>query len=131
MVFFEAPHRVLESLQAMSDVFGPERPAALCRELTKTYEEVLRGTLDEVIAAATNGVRGEVTLVVQGAPPTPEATWDVQALAARVADRMEAGESSKEAIAAVAQILDLPRRQVFEAHVQSKAAARKPEVPHS
>lgn len=124
MVFFEAPHRALETLQAMSEVFGADRPAALCRELTKTYEEVLRGSLVEVIDKATEGIRGEVTLVVQGAPAQAPAQWQDQVLAAMVRDRMEAGETSKEAIAAVAQNLSLPRKQVFEAFVQSKAAAR-------
>lgn len=124
MVFFEAPHRALESLQAMSEIFGADRPAALCRELTKTYEEVLRGSLAEVIEKATDGIRGEVTLVVQGAPAAAPAQWEGQVLAAMVRDRMEAGETSKEAIAAVAQNLALPRKEVFEAFVQSKAAAR-------
>ena len=124
MVFFEAPHRVLESMQAMSEIFGADRPAALCRELTKTYEEVLRGSLAEVIDKATEGIRGEVTLVVQGAQPVAPTQWDDQVLAAMVRDRMEAGETSKEAIAGVAEHLGLARKQVFEAHVQSKAAAR-------
>ena len=64
MVFFEAPHRLGESLAALADAFGPERPAAVCRELTKTYEEVRRGPLAELVTWAAGGVRGEITVVV-------------------------------------------------------------------
>ncbi len=67
MVFFESVHRLTEALTAMAAAFGADRPAALCRELTKTYEEVRRGTLAELVAMAEAGVRGEVTLVVAGA----------------------------------------------------------------
>ena len=69
MVFFEAPHRTAETLQAMADVLGAERRGAVCRELTKTYEEVRRGGLAELADWARDGVRGEVTLVVEGAAP--------------------------------------------------------------
>ena len=73
MVFFEAVHRIGDSLAAMVDAFGPDRPAALCRELTKTYEEVRRGTLAELRAGAMEGVRGEITLVVAGSAGPPGA----------------------------------------------------------
>ena len=72
MVFFESPHRTAATLAAMAEAFGADRPAAVCRELTKTYEEVVRGPLSELVAWAESqehGVRGEVTLVVAGAPP--------------------------------------------------------------
>ncbi|MYS19668.1 16S rRNA (cytidine(1402)-2'-O)-methyltransferase [Streptomyces sp. SID4948] len=68
LVYFEAPHRIDDTLGAMAEVFGPERRAAVCRELTKTYEEVKRGPLQELAAWAAQGVRGEITVVVQGAP---------------------------------------------------------------
>ena len=68
MVFFEAPHRTAETLTAMAEAFGADRRAAVCRELTKTYEEIRRGPLTELVAWAADGVRGEVTLVVAGAP---------------------------------------------------------------
>ena len=67
MVFFEAPHRLARTLAAMAEAFGADRRAAVCRELTKTYEEVRRGALAELVAWAADGVRGEVTLVVAGA----------------------------------------------------------------
>jgi 16S rRNA (cytidine1402-2'-O)-methyltransferase len=121
MVYFEAPHRLGETLTAMAGAFGPKRAAAVCRELTKTYEEVKRGTLDELAAWAAGGVRGEITVVVAGAEPrsagadTPSAE-----LAALVAAREAAGEHRKAAIAAVAAEYGLPKRAVFDAVVQAK-----------
>src|SRR5918994_2922665 len=69
MVFFEAPHRTGAALSAMAGAFGDDRPAAVCRELTKTYEEVRRGPVAELARWAADGVRGEVTIVVAGAMP--------------------------------------------------------------
>ncbi|MEW5534988.1 SAM-dependent methyltransferase, partial [Streptomyces virginiae] len=66
LVYFEAPHRLDATLAAMAEVFGAERRAAVCRELTKTYEEVKRGGLGELAAWAAEGVRGEITVVVEG-----------------------------------------------------------------
>ncbi len=72
LVYFEAPHRLAQSLSAMAEAFGAKRRAAVCRELTKTYEEVRRGPLDELADWAAEGVRGEITVVVAGAaPPGP------------------------------------------------------------
>ena len=102
LVFFEAPHRLAAMLSALSDAFGADRRVAVCRELTKTYEEVRRGTLAEVAQWAAAGVRGEVTVVVSGAEPVAVNTSDPVALAERVALRESAGESRKDAIAAVA-----------------------------
>jgi 16S rRNA (cytidine1402-2'-O)-methyltransferase len=124
MVFFEAPHRVSASLTAMVDVFGVQRPAALCRELTKTYEEVLRGTLGELIEAVHDGVRGEITIVVGGANTqdlrvarglVDEADW-VRA----VAEREAAGTTRRDAIAEVARAAARPRREVYDAVIRTK-----------
>ncbi|MFJ1703393.1 16S rRNA (cytidine(1402)-2'-O)-methyltransferase [Kitasatospora sp. NPDC088346] len=120
MVFFEAPHRIAETLDAMALAFGPERPAAVCRELTKTYEEVKRGPIAELAAWAADGVRGEITVVVAGAPPAAPEQFGPEELARRVAVREEAGERRKEAIAAVAVELGLPKREVFDAVVAAK-----------
>jgi 16S rRNA (cytidine1402-2'-O)-methyltransferase len=120
MVFFEAPHRTEATLAAMAEAFGPDHPAAVCRELTKTYEEVRRGSLSELHAWAVDGVRGEVTLVVAGAPPRAAAKASPEELAARVAVRESAGEHRKEAIAAVAAQDGLPKRVVFDAVVAAK-----------
>ena len=122
MVFFEAPHRIAEALTAMAEAFGADRPAAVCRELTKTYEEVRRGPIGELAAWAAEGVRGEITVVVAGAPPAGPAELTPEELARRVAVREEAGERRKEAIAAVAVELKLPKRDVFDAVVAAKTA---------
>ncbi|WP_030270730.1 16S rRNA (cytidine(1402)-2'-O)-methyltransferase [Streptomyces sp. NRRL B-24484] len=122
MVFFEAPHRIAETLAAMAEAFGGERPGAVCRELTKTYEEVRRGPLAELAAWAADGVKGEITVVVAGAPPAAPEEVGPAELARRVAVREEAGERRKEAIAAVAADLGLPKREVFDAVVAAKNA---------
>ncbi|WP_327680094.1 16S rRNA (cytidine(1402)-2'-O)-methyltransferase [Kitasatospora sp. NBC_00458] len=123
MVFFEAPHRIAEALAAMAEAFGADRPAAVCRELTKTYEEVKRGPIGELAAWAAEGVRGEITVVVAGAPPAAPQELTPAELARLVAVREEAGERRKEAIAAVAAELALPKRDVFDAVVAAKKAA--------
>lgn len=119
LVYFEAPHRLADSLAAMAEAFGADRPAAVCRELTKTYEEVRRGPLAELAEWAGQGVRGEITVVVSGAPDVAD-TVDAAELVRRVAVREEAGEHRKEAIAAVAKEAGLPKREVFDAVVAAK-----------
>jgi 16S rRNA (cytidine1402-2'-O)-methyltransferase len=119
LVFFEAPHRLAESLEAMAEAFGAARPAAVCRELTKTYEEVRRGGLAELADWAAAGVRGEITVVVGGAPAN-SSTPDSAELVARVGTRESAGQPRKEAIAAVAAEAGLPKRVVFDAVVSAK-----------
>jgi 16S rRNA (cytidine1402-2'-O)-methyltransferase len=119
MVFFEAPHRLGAALRDLVDAFGAERRAAVCRELTKTYEEVRRGGLGELAEWAAGEVRGEITLVVAGAQPGA-AEADAVALAAEVATREAAGEPRKEAIAAVALTHAVPKRVVFDAVVAAK-----------
>lgn len=122
MVFFEAPHRIAETLAAMAEAFGADRPAAVCRELTKTYEEVRRGPLAGLAAWAAEGVKGEITVVVAGAPPAAPEEVGPAELARRVAVREEAGERRKEAIAAVAAELGLRKSIVFDAVVAAKHA---------
>ncbi|MEV6022610.1 16S rRNA (cytidine(1402)-2'-O)-methyltransferase [Streptomyces sp. NPDC052036] len=122
LVYFEAPHRLEATLAAMAEVFGPERRAAVCRELTKTYEEVRRGPLGELAAWAAEGVRGEITVVVEGAGEPAAGELDAAELVRRVRVREEAGERRKEAIAAVAAEAGLPKREVFDAVVAAKTA---------
>ncbi|MFI2236960.1 16S rRNA (cytidine(1402)-2'-O)-methyltransferase [Streptomyces chrestomyceticus] len=124
LVYFEAPHRLDDTLAAMTEVFGADRRAAVCRELTKTYEEVRRGPLEELAAWAADGVRGEITIVVEGAPETGPQDLGPEELVRRVHVREEAGERRKEAIAAVAAETGLPKREVFDAVVAAKNAAR-------
>ncbi|WP_210588304.1 16S rRNA (cytidine(1402)-2'-O)-methyltransferase [Streptomyces sp. GESEQ-35] len=120
LVYFESTHRIDETLVAMASVFGEERRAAVCRELTKTYEEVRRGGLGELAAWAAEGVRGEITVVVEGAPAKGAGELDAEELVRRVRVREEAGELRKEAIAAVAVEAGVPKRQVFDAVVAAK-----------
>jgi 16S rRNA (cytidine1402-2'-O)-methyltransferase len=133
MVFFEAPHRTAAALTAMADAFGSDRPAAVCRELTKTHEEVRRAGLADLAAWAADGVRGEVTLVVAGMPdpgPGAGAPVDAEALAAEVAQAQAVGRSRKEAIVDVARRAGLPKRVVYDAVVEFKgrtdASGREP-----
>jgi len=125
LVFFEAPHRTAATLAAMADAFGAGRLAAVCRELTKTHEEVVRGPLSELVEWAEAGVRGEVTLVVAGAAPSTESVGPAE-LAARVEAVIAAGIDRKEAIAEVAKASGLAKRQVFDAVVAAKARKGPP-----
>ncbi|MEU4210244.1 16S rRNA (cytidine(1402)-2'-O)-methyltransferase [Streptomyces sp. NPDC026206] len=124
LVYFEAPHRLDDTLAAMAEVFGADRRAAVCRELTKTYEEVKRGPLKELAEWAAEGVRGEITIVVEGAAERGPQELDPAELVRRVRVREEAGERRKEAIAAVAAEAGLPKREVFDAVVAAKNAAQ-------
>lgn len=126
MVFFEAPHRLEAMLTALAQGLGGTRQAAVCRELTKTYEQVIRGSLDELIAWTADGVRGECTVVVSGASAdelrsargleSPE-DW---VAAVEAAER--AGQDRKAAIADVARQVGIGRREVYDAVVRAKAA---------
>jgi 16S rRNA (cytidine1402-2'-O)-methyltransferase len=119
MVFFESPHRLADALADAVGAFGGDRPAAVCRELTKTHEEVRRGPLEELAAWAVDGVRGEITLVVGGAPAGP-VQLSAAELAAEVAAEEAAGATRKDAIRAVVDRTGLPRRTVYDAVVAAK-----------
>lgn len=117
MVFFESPHRTETSLRAMAEVLGADRPAAVCRELTKTYEEVARGGLAELVdwaAGQEQGVRGEVTIVVGGvvADARSYAPEDLRAL---VVARQADGLSRKDAIEQVAGETGIRKKDVYDA----------------
>ncbi|GGL87801.1 16S rRNA (cytidine(1402)-2'-O)-methyltransferase [Nakamurella endophytica] len=113
MVFFESVHRIADTVGAMVQAFGADRPAALCRELTKMHEEVRRGTLGE-LAAGLDGVRGEITLVVAGAPVVAVEIGDAE-LAAQVAELVAAGRTRRDAVDEVADRSGVPRRRVYDA----------------
>jgi 16S rRNA (cytidine1402-2'-O)-methyltransferase len=119
MVFFESPHRLADALTDAAATFGDSRPAAVCRELTKTHEEVRRGPLPELAAWAAEGVRGEITLVVGGAPAEPVSLSPAE-LADLVADEEAAGATRKDAIRTVVVRTGLPRRTVYDAVVAAK-----------
>ena len=118
MVFFEAPHRLADFLADAADVLGPDRAAVVCRELTKPYEEIIRGTLSSLQEWAAGGVRGEVTMVVGGADEQPAGVDDaLELVAARIAD----GEKLSSAVRSVADVMGANRKELYEAAL----AARK------
>jgi 16S rRNA (cytidine1402-2'-O)-methyltransferase len=119
MVFFESPRRLAATLTAMAEAFGTDRPAAVCRELTKTYEEVRRGPLGELADWAGDDVKGEITLVVGGAPE-PAGLSDPADLAAEVASREAAGTPRKQAMSEVAKENGVSRRVVYDAVLEAK-----------
>lgn len=112
LVFFESGHRIADSLADMAAIFGDERKIALCRELTKTYEEVIRTTIGELLERAQSEILGEITLVVAGAKPGIVTADDISNELERLA---RVGVSKKEAIAEVAAALRVPKRDVFNA----------------
>ncbi len=124
LLFFESPHRTAATLAAMAAAFGPERPAAVCRELTKTYEEVVRAPLGELAGwAAGREVRGEVCLVVAGARPGEQALGEAE-LVAQVVARVEDGERLKDAVREVAQRHGTASRELYDAASAARRAAR-------
>jgi 16S rRNA (cytidine1402-2'-O)-methyltransferase len=124
IIFFEAPHRLLESLADAVSVFGPNRLGAICREMTKTYEEVIRGDLETLHnwAAATE-ILGEITLVIAGFDPDSRQFTEAD-LIAEVLKQEAAGISRKEAITEVARITGRAKREVFDAMVTHKSQDR-------
>ena len=122
MIFFEAPHRLLESLTDAKAIFGAARNGAICREMTKTYEEVIRGNLKELENwARSNEILGEITLVLEGYDPTSK-SYSSQDLIALVLKEESAGISRKDAIAEVARATGTAKREVFDAMVTHKSA---------
>jgi 16S rRNA (cytidine1402-2'-O)-methyltransferase len=118
VVFFESPHRVADTLAVAAEVLGADRAAAVCRELTKKYEEVRRGGLGELAAWAVEGVRGEVTVVLAGAAPS--AAPPVESLVDAVTERVADGERLKDAVAAVAEGAGVPKRELYAAALAAR-----------
>ena len=112
LVFFEAPSRLAAALTDLAAAFGTDRPAAVCRELTKLHEEVRRGPLGELAAWAADGVRGEIVVVVGGAP---EAETSPESALAEVQERVRSGERLKDATRAVAEATGLSARELYAA----------------
>jgi 16S rRNA (cytidine1402-2'-O)-methyltransferase len=118
LVFFEAPHRLAGTLEAMAEAFGHDRRAAVCRELTKTYEEVRRGTLDELSAWAAGEVRGEITVVVAGS--STAAAAHPQDLVSEVLARVAEGARLKDAVAAIATSHGVSKRDLYDLAVAAR-----------
>ena len=117
MIFFESPHRIAATLQAMAEAFGPDRPATVCRELTKTFEEVRRGPLAALAEWVSDQVRGELSIVVAGAEP---ATPEPEDLLAEVLRRTEAGERLKDVTAELSAAHRVSRRELYEAALRAR-----------
>ena len=116
MIFYEAPHKLLTTLEDMAAVFGADRPISLCRELTKLHEEVVRTTLGAAIEKYTeNGPKGEFVLIVAGAAPEEKEVATESDAATRVQQLMEEGLSRKDAIKQTAKELNLPKNVVYDA----------------
>ena len=129
LIFYESPQRIAETLTEMAAAFGPERPAAVGRELTKKFEEFVRGTLAEVAAHfAAHAARGEITVVVQGLGSDDEAATEaVPAEPLSVPDALAAalasGLSERDAVRQVSADLKLSRRDVYAAMLASKSSS--------
>ena len=116
MVFYEAPHKLLSTLEDMAEVFGPERSISLCRELTKLHEEVVRTTLGGAVEKYTEAPpKGEFVLVIAGAEPPAEDAPTSDDAAARLRQLIEGGLSRKDAIKQAAASLGLPKNVVYDA----------------
>ena len=120
MVFFEAPHRLAATLTSMASALGPDRPAAVCRELTKTYEEVRRGSLAELAAWASEGVKGEITVVVSGAPPAAASGAQPADVIPEILERVAAGERLKDVTRDVAARTGLSAKALYDAAVAAR-----------
>lgn len=119
MIFFEAPHRITECLADAVESFGGNRQAAICREMTKTYEETVRGSLEELLAwSKSKEILGEITMVIAGVP-AGSAVKTAEEMVARVREFESAGMDRKEAIATVAKEFELPKKVVYAAVVDA------------
>ena len=122
MIFYEAPHKLLSTLEDMAEVFGQDRPISLCRELTKLHEEVVRTTLGQAITKYTEQPpKGEFVLVIAGAPEAPKEVATADDAAGRVKALMDTGISRKDAIKQTAKELNLPKNVVYDAALTIEA----------
>ena len=116
MVFYDAPHKLVNTLEDMAEHFGSDRKISLCRELTKLHEEVVRTTLSQAVEQyKTNAPKGEFVLVVEGAAPTQKEAPTTADAAQRVKELMDGGISRKDAIKQTAKELDMPKNMVYDA----------------
>ncbi|MBR7178887.1 MAG: 16S rRNA (cytidine(1402)-2'-O)-methyltransferase [Oscillospiraceae bacterium] len=116
MIFYEAPHKLLSTLEDLAEFFGEDRKISLCRELTKLHEEVVRTTLGEAIERYTaNAPKGEFVLIVDGAAPVEKEVPTAEDAGAMVKRLMSEGLSRKDAIKQTAKALDLPKNVVYDA----------------
>lgn len=121
-VFFESPHRLADTLDEAAEVLGPDRRAAVCRELTKTHEEVLRGTLSELAERTASGVLGEIVVVVEGADGSGSGAT-LEDLVDYVEERVADGERLKDACAAVAEGSSVTKRELYQAVLDARSGS--------
>lgn len=117
IVFFESPHRVAQTLGDAARILGPDRPAAVCRELTKTYEEVQRGTLGELAEWAQDNARGEITVVIEGGAAEPAS---LEELVAQVVAEVGRGVRAKEACKHAAAGTEWSNRELYDAYLAAR-----------
>jgi 16S rRNA (cytidine1402-2'-O)-methyltransferase len=125
-VLFLSPHRAQEDLADLADACGEDRPAALCRELTKLHEEIRRGALGELRDGVVDGVRGELTLVVAGAPIPEPLAVDEDEVVDEVAALVEEGLSTRDAVARVAQERGMRRRDLYATVTERRRGVTHP-----
>lgn len=121
LIFFEAPHRLADFLTDAAEILGADRPGAVCRELTKPYEEVVRGGLAHLASWATEHARGEITVVIQGAPAQDAGIDEALIM---VAERVDAGERLGTAVADVAAVTGVRRKELYQAAIEARDRAR-------
>jgi 16S rRNA (cytidine1402-2'-O)-methyltransferase len=128
-VLFEAPQRTCETVRELCEACGPTRRAALCRELTKLHEEVLRGSLGELVLALSEAPRGEITLVIEGRnlDAEPDAAPDEDAIRARALALLAEGTSVKDTARALAGELGIDRRDAYRRVLELRGAAVDPD----
>lgn len=119
MIFYEAPHKLVATLQDMVNTFGADRPVSFCRELTKLHEEVVRTTLGQALEKYTaQAPKGEFVVILAGAPDTPKEAPDEDDVKKRLAELMGKGLSRKDAVKQAAVELDLPKNVVYNAALE-------------
>ena len=119
MVFYESPHRVVKALQQFVETFGPDRPVAVCREISKVHEDIVRGSLADVLAHfQEHEPRGEFVLVVEGAPPVAADFWRELSLAEHVRFYTDGGMPQKDAIKQAAHDRGIPKNEVYQAMIK-------------
>jgi 16S rRNA (cytidine1402-2'-O)-methyltransferase len=117
LVFFESPHRIADALRDLGQAFGSDRPAAVCRELTKLYEQVVRGTVTELVEWASDGVRGELVVVVEGAPAAQITFPDA---VTQVLELVRSGTRLKDAAGEVSAHTGHSSRELYQAALAVK-----------
>lgn len=115
MILYEAPHRLLRTLEDLAESFGKERRISVARELTKLHEEFWRGSIEEAIAYFTDHApKGEFTLVLEGAKPSEKPVWTEEVILKELQNLIDAGISRSDASRQLAELADLPRRQIYQ-----------------